>query len=85
MCLIIRLSSEEYAQLMCNFVDIVELHEDLLKNITECNDRVGKLFLAKAPVMKRLHQIYCSAHPRAVVILDKHKYFIIILRILLHI
>lgn len=68
-----RLSSDEYAQLMCNFVEIVELHEELFKSITECNDRVGKLFLTKAPVMKRLHQAYCAAHPRAVVILDKYK------------
>lgn len=68
-----RLSSDEYAQLMCNFVEIVEIHEDLLLNIEDCNDRVGKLFLSKASVIKNSHQAYCAAHPRAIVILDKYK------------
>ncbi|XP_055713847.1 rho guanine nucleotide exchange factor 7 isoform X2 [Phlebotomus papatasi] len=67
------LSSDEYAQLMCNFVEIVEIHEDLLLNIEDCNDRVGKLFLSKASVIKNSHQAYCAAHPRAIVILDKYK------------
>ncbi|GAB0100937.1 rho guanine nucleotide exchange factor 7 [Sergentomyia squamirostris] len=67
------LSSDEYAQLMCNFVEIVEIHEDLLLNIEDCNDRVGKLFLSKASVIKNSHQAYCAAHPRAIVILDKFK------------
>lgn len=37
-----------------------------------CNDRVGKLFLSKAAAMKCVHQAYCAAHPRAIVILDKY-------------
>lgn len=37
------------------------------------SDRVGKLFLAKAPSIKRVHQAYCSRHPKAIVILDKYK------------
>lgn len=37
------------------------------------SDRVGKLFLAKAPSLKRVHQAYCSSHPKAIVILDKYK------------
>jgi Rho guanine nucleotide exchange factor 7 len=49
------------------------LHEDLLKDLEECNDRVGKLFLNKAPAMKKIHQTYCSLHPKAIVIVDKHK------------
>ena len=39
----------------------------------ECNDRVGKLFLNKAPYMKQVHQAYCAQHPKAIVILDKYK------------
>ncbi|XP_070069264.1 uncharacterized protein RtGEF isoform X1 [Drosophila takahashii] len=67
------LSQDEYAQLMCNFVEIVRTHEDLLIQIEECNDRVGKLFLTSAPLMKKVHQAYCAAHPKAIVILDKYK------------
>lgn len=58
---------------MCNFVEVVKTHEELLKSLAECNDRVGKLFLAKASIMKNVHQAYCAAHPRAIVILDKYK------------
>ncbi|XP_017082476.2 uncharacterized protein LOC108115498 isoform X1 [Drosophila eugracilis] len=67
------LSQDEYAQLMCNFVEIVRTHEDLLIQIEECNDRVGKLFITSAPLMKKVHQAYCAAHPKAIVILDKYK------------
>uniref|UniRef100_A0A1A9ZI02 Rho guanine nucleotide exchange factor 7 n=1 Tax=Glossina pallidipes TaxID=7398 RepID=A0A1A9ZI02_GLOPL len=67
------LTADEYAQLMCNFVEIVKIHEELLSQMEECNDRVGKLFLTKAPIMKQAHQAYCAAHPKAIVILDKHK------------
>jgi Rho guanine nucleotide exchange factor 7 len=58
---------------MCNFVEIVNLHDELLKDLEECNDRIGKLFLTKAPLVKRLHHQYCAMHPKAVVIVDKHK------------
>ncbi|XP_030383432.1 rho guanine nucleotide exchange factor 7 isoform X2 [Scaptodrosophila lebanonensis] len=67
------LSQDEYAQLMCNFVEIVKTHEELLQQIEDCNDRVGKLFLTSAPLMKKVHQAYCAAHPKAIVILDKYK------------
>ncbi|KAH8240706.1 hypothetical protein KR026_004035 [Drosophila bipectinata] len=67
------LSQDEYAQLMCNFVEIVRTHEELLIQIEECNDRVGKLFLTSAPLMKKVHQAYCASHPKAIVILDKYK------------
>ncbi|XP_017859566.1 PREDICTED: rho guanine nucleotide exchange factor 7 isoform X3 [Drosophila arizonae] len=67
------LSQDEYAQLMCNFVEVVKTHEDLLTQIEECSDRVGKLFLTSAPLMKKVHQAYCAAHPKAIVILDKYK------------
>ncbi|XP_037904603.1 rho guanine nucleotide exchange factor 7 isoform X6 [Hermetia illucens] len=67
------LTPDEYSQLMCNFVEVVETHEELLKGLEECNDRVGKLFLTKAPLMKSIHQAYCAAHPRAIVILDRYK------------
>lgn len=51
---------------------MVEAHEDLLTSIESSNDRVGKLFLTKAATMKCIHQAYCAAHPRAIVILDKY-------------
>lgn len=59
---------------MCNFVEIVRTHEELFIQIEECNDRVGKLFLTSAPLMKKVHQAYCASHPKAIVILDKYKY-----------
>ncbi|XP_055588788.1 uncharacterized protein LOC129741107 isoform X2 [Uranotaenia lowii] len=67
------LTGDEYTQLMCNFVEVVEMHEEFLQNLEESNDRVGKVFLTKAPTMKRIHQCYCSAHPRAIVIVDKYR------------
>uniref|UniRef100_A0A8D8BBV4 Rho guanine nucleotide exchange factor 7 n=2 Tax=Culex pipiens TaxID=7175 RepID=A0A8D8BBV4_CULPI len=67
------LSQDEYTQLMCNFVEVVEMHEEFLQNLEESNDRVGKVFLTKAPTMKKVHQCYCAAHPRAVVIVDKYR------------
>jgi Rho guanine nucleotide exchange factor 7 len=71
---VFSLTTDEYAQLMCNFMEIVECHEDLYVNLEECtNDRVGKIFLAKAPIMKKVHQQYCALHPRAIVIVDKYK------------
>lgn len=66
-------SADEYAQLLGNFVEVVETHEDLLLSMEQCNDRVGKLFLSKAATMKCVHQTYCAAHPRAIVILDKYR------------
>jgi RhoGEF domain len=58
---------------MCNFVEVVTLHEELLKDLEECNDKIGKLFLSKASLMKRVHQTYCIQHPKAIVIVDKFK------------
>lgn len=34
---------------------------------------MGKLFLNKAPAMKKIHQTYCAMHPKAIVIVDKYK------------
>lgn len=58
---------------MCNFIQVVETHEELYQNLEDCNDRVGKVFLSKASILKNVHQSYCAAHPRAIVIVDKHK------------
>ncbi|XP_055295327.1 uncharacterized protein LOC129565025 isoform X2 [Sitodiplosis mosellana] len=63
---------DEYAQLLGNFIEVVETHEELLTAMESSNDRIGKLFLTKAATMKCIHQAYCAAHPRAIVILDKH-------------
>lgn len=67
------LTPDEYTQLMCNFVEVVEMHEEFLQNLEDSNDRVGKVFLTKAPTMKKIHQCYCAAHPRAIVIVDKYR------------
>lgn len=67
-----RINADEYAQLLGNFVEVVEAHEELLASMETSNDRIGKLFLTKAATMKCIHQAYCAAHPRAIVILDKY-------------
>ncbi|XP_035916596.1 uncharacterized protein LOC118514120 isoform X5 [Anopheles stephensi] len=67
------LSANEYTQLTCNFLEVVEMHEEFLQTLEDCNDRVGKVFLSKAPTMKKIHQFYCAAHPRAIVIVDKFR------------
>lgn len=65
-------NNDEYAQLLGNFVEVVEQHEQLLTSMEKSTDRIGKLFLSKAANMKCVHQAYCAAHPRAIVILDKY-------------
>lgn len=65
-------NADEYAQLLGNFVEVVEAHEELLTAMESNNDRIGKLFLTKAATMKCIHQAYCAAHPRAIVILDMY-------------
>ncbi|XP_055632371.1 uncharacterized protein LOC129772875 isoform X2 [Toxorhynchites rutilus septentrionalis] len=67
------LTTDEYIQLMCNFVEVVEMHEEFLQSLEESNDRVGKVFLTKSPTMKKVHQCYCAAHPRAIVVVDKYR------------
>lgn len=69
---ICSVNADEYAQLLGNFLEVVETHEELLTAMENSNDRIGKLFLSKAATMKCIHQAYCAAHPRAIVILDKH-------------
>lgn len=66
------MNGDEYAQLLGNFVEIVEMHEELLSSLESSNDRTGKVFLSRAATMKCVHQAYCAAHPRAIVILDKY-------------
>jgi len=68
-----RLNRDEYAQLLCNFLQVVELHETILNELENCNDRIGKLFLSKATEMKKVHHTYCTMHPKAIVIVDKFK------------
>lgn len=70
---IFSLTSDEYGQLICNFKEIVDLHEELLKDLEENKERIGKLFLNQAPTMKKIHLLYCSLHPRAIIVVDKFK------------
>lgn len=58
---------------MCNFKEVVKTHDDLLIQMEKSHNRIGKLFLTKAPQLKQIHQTYCACHPRAIIILDKHK------------
>lgn len=67
------LSDPEYNQLIGNFKVLVETHELFLMEIKEVNARIGRIFLAKAPILKRVHELYCTTHPKAILILDQHK------------
>lgn len=59
---------------------MLETHQMLLSLLEKeeskpGNDqKVGKMFLNWAPKIKKVHQTYCSLHPRAVCILDKYKW-----------
>nr|CAH7765211.1 unnamed protein product [Callosobruchus chinensis] len=73
------LTPDEYMQLTGNITDILETHQQLL-NLVEVESakpgseqRVGKIFLNWAAKIKNVHQTYCSSHPRAVCILEKHR------------
>ncbi|KAL1512950.1 hypothetical protein ABEB36_002449 [Hypothenemus hampei] len=73
------LTQDEFKQLTGNINEIVDIHTQLLSLVEQeyqkcgADQRVGKLFLNWAPKIKAVHQMYCSLHPKAVVILDKHK------------
>ncbi|CAH0556423.1 unnamed protein product [Brassicogethes aeneus] len=73
------LTSDEYKQLTGNIEEVLENQQKLLglieaESLKTGNDqRVGRLFLTWAPKIKKIHQTYCSLHPRAVLILDKYK------------
>ncbi|KAL0274433.1 UNVERIFIED_CONTAM: hypothetical protein PYX00_006856 [Menopon gallinae] len=73
------LNRDEYRQLVGNIDTIYETHSKLLIALEACNElppleqRVGKLFLTSAPQIKQIHLSYCSSHPRAICILNKHK------------
>lgn len=65
---------------MSNITEIVDVHENLLKSLIECSaivpdqQRIGRIFLSTAVKLKQVHEKYCTSHPRAVLILEKHKY-----------
>ncbi|XP_065213504.1 rho guanine nucleotide exchange factor 7 isoform X2 [Planococcus citri] len=73
------LSREEYDGMVSNITEIVDVHENLLKGLREWStkpaeqQRIGRLFITTAVAMKLVHEKYCSSHPKAVLILDKHR------------
>ncbi|VEN48191.1 unnamed protein product, partial [Callosobruchus maculatus] len=73
------LTPDEYKQLTGNITDVLETHQQLLNLVEDesakpgSEQRVGKIFLSWAAKMKNVHQTYCSSHPRAVCILEKHR------------
>lgn len=64
---------------MSNITEIVDVHENLLRGLKEWatmpsdQQRIGRLFMTIAVRMKQVHEKYCASHPRAVLILDKHR------------
>lgn len=74
------MNREDYNGLVSNIAEIVEVHQNLVKNLVECSNspldqlRVGRVFLSSAARVKRVHERYCSTHPRAIVILEKYRY-----------
>lgn len=67
------LNEQEYNQLIGNFNVLVETHENFLSEIKDGNTRIGKTFLGKAGILKKVHEAYCTTHPKAILILDKYK------------
>lgn len=58
---------------------VIEVHKNLLSSLETASSaslpeqRVGRVFLQTAANLKSVHIAYCSSHPRAVCILNKHK------------
>lgn len=73
------MSREEYNQLTSNISQVVDIHERLLSNLEEIaalppsKQKIGGMFLSMAPKIKQIYQIYCSAHPKAVLIIEKYR------------
>lgn len=67
------LTEQEYNQLIGNFKILVETHENFLQEIKDSNTRIGKVFLTRAPLLKKVHEAYCTTHPKAILILDQFK------------
>ncbi|KAK9510450.1 hypothetical protein O3M35_005237 [Rhynocoris fuscipes] len=73
------LSKDECAILFNNIKDVVSLHENILCGVESAvakppsEQRVGKLMLSMAPKFKQIHYSYCTVHPHAAFIVNKHK------------
>lgn len=73
------LTKEEYNCLISNLREVLKLHEEILNGV-ETNSlkppleqRVGKFLLNLAPKVKSIHETYCSGHPRAAFVINKHE------------
>lgn len=73
------LTEAEYKQMVGNLEEVAVAHSNLVTALEEQSERpsreqrIGGAFLTLAPHIQNVHQTYCSNHPRAVCILEKHK------------
>ncbi|XP_023289199.1 rho guanine nucleotide exchange factor 7 isoform X2 [Orussus abietinus] len=72
------LTEEEFSQLIGNLLEVLEIHEYLLKLLERAllqgsMSKVGDRFLMLASRINEIHQSYCDHHPLAVCILDKYR------------
>uniref|UniRef100_A0A6Q2ZM74 Rho guanine nucleotide exchange factor (GEF) 7b n=1 Tax=Esox lucius TaxID=8010 RepID=A0A6Q2ZM74_ESOLU len=68
---LIRLSSAEISHILGNLEDI-STFQQMLVQLPENQQRVGRFFLNLMPQMKSLYVAYCCNHPSAVNVLTKH-------------
>lgn len=70
---------DKYFLLVGNLEDVIDVHVKLLKALEECNEvvanqqKIGGAFMQLAPQFKNVHLNYCSNHPKAVTVLEKHR------------
>ncbi|XP_005102589.2 uncharacterized protein LOC101857260 [Aplysia californica] len=73
------LSPPEYKQLIGNMEEIIAFQQGFLAALEECEKlpsaqrRIGGIFMQYASSVKELYSNYCSNHPKAVSILQKHR------------
>lgn len=73
------LTTQEYSSLVGNLEEIIAFQQSFLQALEECEKlpssqrRIGGIFMQFATNVKELYSIYCSNHPKAVSILQKHR------------
>jgi Rho guanine nucleotide exchange factor 7 len=80
MFFLFRLNPGEFKTLVGNYEEVASIHLALIINQLKMeqtkplkDQRIGNIFLENAPKFEEIHKIYCSNHPKAVQVVEKHK------------
>lgn len=75
-----RLTCTEFKTLVGNFQEVCSSHLALIVSPLRTEQskplkeqRIGNIFLENAPKFEAVHKTYCSNHPKAVQVVEKHK------------